>query len=112
VNWQELWGWLRRLPEALVRRRPGLLLAHANVDHWRGRLASMSERLRAATALLDAGDQALPPADEAIFRAQADDLTALTCPCTGATAPGPWRRRGARCHTARMIRVSWAAPCG
>ena len=76
-DWPTLWRWLRRLPEALTERRPGLLLAHSIVDHQRGRLASMVERHRAAVALLDAADPALPPAKAAELRAQADGMTAL-----------------------------------
>lgn len=80
VNWPELWSWLRRLPEALVHERPGLLLAHAWMDNLRGRLASMEERLQAATALLDAASQGSDSlAEDAKLRAQADDLTALIC---------------------------------
>src|SRR5262249_34864287 len=62
----------------LVRRRPGLLLAYANVDQLRGRLGSTAERLQAATTLLDLADPERPPPEEAAgLRAQADDLTAL-----------------------------------
>jgi LuxR family maltose regulon positive regulatory protein len=78
VDWLQIWGWLRLLPDALVRRRPGLLLAYANVDHWRGRLVSTGERLRAAIALLDAAGPTRSQ-EESALRAQADDLTALIC---------------------------------
>ena len=78
-DWGTLWRWLRRLPEELTRRRPGLLLAHAFVDQCRGRRASMAARLRAATALLDAADPALPPAEAATLSAQAALLEGTIC---------------------------------
>lgn len=78
VDWLQIWSWLRLLPETLVQRRPGLLLAYANVDHWRGRVGSMGERLRAATALLDAAEPARS-SEASALRAQVDDLTALIC---------------------------------
>jgi LuxR family maltose regulon positive regulatory protein len=87
-DWPTLWRWLRRLPEELTARRPGLLLAHALIDQLRGRGASMAARLAAATALLDAGDRAAAPT----LRAQADVVASALC-CTlgdgaGAVAAG------------------------
>jgi ATP/maltotriose-dependent transcriptional regulator MalT len=86
-----LWRWLRMLPEALVRRRPGLLLAYAWVENMRARPAALAERLRAATALLDgaADAETAGPA----LRAQVYVLTALASMFRddGAAAEAPAR---------------------
>jgi LuxR family maltose regulon positive regulatory protein len=76
-DWPTLWRLLRRLPEQLVRRRPGLLLAHGLIDHMRGRLTSMAEQVQAATLLLDRHGSDLSAAEVQVWRALADGLTAL-----------------------------------
>ena len=50
-------GWLPALPEDLVRSRPRLLLAQAQMASMRGDLATMEPLLEAAERVIDRADE-------------------------------------------------------